>query len=178
MTDGAPAGCDERIAYITMLAESALATSGVATYAVGLTDSQGQGLNQRDMDALAEAGGTSQAFFVSDGPTAAGELLTALEAIRGNAVPCDFPLPEATSEGQAIDPSVVTVTYTAGEGDSIQLTKADAVDCEDSLSWHYDDEKAPTRIVLCPAACAIATANPAARFDILVGCAPILKEPR
>jgi hypothetical protein len=179
VTDGAPSGCDERSAYISMLAESALDASDITTYAVGLMDAQGEGLHQEDMDSIAASGGTDHAFFVKDGPTSADELLAALQSIRGQAVPCDFPLPEATSAGTKIDPNVVNVTYTPGHGDETQLTKArDAADCEDSESWHYDNEQAPARIILCPAACTTATADPKAKFEILVGCAPVLKEPR
>lgn len=179
VTDGAPSGCDERIPFIADLAASALAESNVSTYAVGLANAQGEGVHQDDMDSIATAGGTEHAYFIKDGPTAADELLSALDAIRGMAVPCDFPVPSATAEGQPVDPHVVNVTYAPGTPDELALTKSrDAADCEASMSWYYDDEDAPSRIILCPAACTQATADRMARFQILVGCAPILKEPR
>lgn len=179
VTDGAPSGCDERFPAITLLASNAREESGVTTFSIGLTDAAGEGLNAEDMDALAEAGGTERAYFIKDGPTAVDDLLSALTTIRGQALPCDFPMPEATTEGQGIDPSLVNVTYTAGDGTQHRFTKvADASTCnEDSHSWYYDDEGAPTRVLLCPAACELVTVDPDARFEILAGCASIYHDP-
>jgi hypothetical protein len=180
VTDGAPAGCDERIAFIAGLAEEALEASGVVTFAVGLLDEEGEGLNDDFMNQIAEAGGTEAAFFIQDGPDSAQNLLAVLNEIRGRALPCDFPMPEATRTGEAIDPRLVNVTYTAGDGAETRFTKvlggADA--CNASVSWYYDDEEAPSRIMLCPAACGAVATDPDARFEILVGCAPDLEPPR
>lgn len=179
VTDGQPAGCDQRIAAITAIAESARRASGVATYAVGLTDAMGEGLKRDDMNALAVAGGTERAFFIQDGPTAAEELLATLSEIRGLALPCDFPMPEATSSGLEIDPRLVNVTYTSGDGTETQFTKVPgAGDCGASRSWYYDDEDNPTRVVLCPSACDTVSTDTRASFEILVGCAPVVEPPR
>jgi hypothetical protein len=178
VTDGAPSGCDERIAAITGLAENALAMSGVATYAIGLADSAGEGVHEEDMDAIAEAGGTERAYFVKDGPGAANELLSTLTAVHRQALPCDFPMPEATSKGQEIDVNLVNVTYTSGSGSDSLFTRVPNADtCSQSLSWYYDDETAPTRVLLCPAACELVASDPGAHFEILVGCAPIFAPP-
>jgi hypothetical protein len=180
VTDGAPAGCDERIAYIAGLAREALETSGVVTFAVGLLDDAGEGLNADFMNQIADAGGTEAAFFIEDGPTSAPDLLAVLNEIRGRALPCDFPMPEATRSGDAIDPGLVNVTYTRGDGAETRFTKVlgGAANCHDSVSWYYDDEEAPSRIMLCPGACEVVGADPDARFEILVGCAPNLEPPR
>ena len=37
-------------------------------------------------------------------------------------------------------------------------------------SWYYDDPMAPTRIFLCPSACATVTADTKAKLDIQIGC--------
>jgi hypothetical protein len=179
VTDGQPAGCDERIASITGIAALALADSGVATYTVGLTDAMGEGLKQEDMDAIALAGGTGQAYFVRDGPTAAEDLGQTLAAIRGLALPCDFPMPEATNDGLDIDSRLVNVTYTAGDGAETPFTKVTGADtCADAESWYYDDDSDPQRVFLCPAACDLVTADPLARFEILVGCETVLEPVR
>jgi hypothetical protein len=180
VTDGAPAGCDERIAYIAGLAQEALDGSAVATFAVGLLDEAGEGLNADFMNQIAEAGGTEAAFFIQDGPTSAEDLLAVLNEIRGRTLPCDFPMPEATRSGEDIDPALVNVTYTAGDGTEARFTKVlgGAANCHDSVSWYYDDEETPSRIMLCPAACEAVGSDPEARFEILVGCAPNLEPPR
>lgn len=179
VTDGQPAGCDERIAAITLIAENALAEAGVLTYAVGLTDAMGEGLKKEDMEALATAGGTERAFFIADGPAAVDELHATLSTIRGLALPCDFPMPEATSEGVDIDPGLVNVTYTSGAGADTPFTRVPAAeDCATSRSWYYDDAANPSRIVLCPAACTLVGEDPRASFEILVGCAPVFEPPK
>jgi hypothetical protein len=82
VTDGEPNGCAETWADIQQLAADALAAANVRTFAVGLTDMNGTGVSQDDMNGLAVAGGTERAYFVSDGSTATADLLATLNAIR------------------------------------------------------------------------------------------------
>lgn len=179
VTDGSPNGCDEDFDHISALASDAVASSGVTTYAIGLADSNGNGVNPDNMNQLAKAGGTDQAFFINDGPTASAELLAAFDAIRGMALSCDFPMPEATDDGKPVDPSLVNVTFTSGGGDETTFTKVEDADhCGDAASWYYDDDKAPTRIYLCPSACDVASTDPMAKLTVLVGCKPKLEVPR
>jgi len=178
VTDGDASVCDQDFDNITALASAALAAAGIPTYAIGLADSNGMGVNQGNMDDLAEAGGTEQAFFINDGPTASADLLQTLNAIRGMALSCDFPMPEATKDGEEIDSSLVNVTFTAGDGTETTFTKVtDAAGCDTAKSWYYDSETAPTRIYLCPAACEAVTSDPEAHFGVLVGCKPQIEPP-
>jgi hypothetical protein len=82
VTDGEPNGCDEDWDEISSLAVDALSAAGVLTFAVGLTDPNGAGVSVDDMNQLAAAGGTDQAYFVSDGAGAGADLLATLNAIR------------------------------------------------------------------------------------------------
>jgi hypothetical protein len=175
VTDGQPEGCEERIRYFDGYLTDAL-SAGVSTYFVGLTDAEGDNLHEGNMNHLAETGGTQQAYFIQDGPTAAADLLGTLSAVRGQSIQCDFPLPESTSSGEEIDSKLVNVTYTAGNGSETDFTKVIApADCENSSSWYYDDESAPSRIHLCPAACDLVRADPEAKFRILAGCMSVVK---
>jgi uncharacterized protein YegL len=83
VTDGEPNGCNEDWDDITDLSADALTTANVRTFAVGLTDQNGVGVNQGDLNRLAEAGGTEQAYVVADGANASLDLLATLNAIRG-----------------------------------------------------------------------------------------------
>jgi hypothetical protein len=178
VTDGEPNGCNEDFDDISQLAADALAMSGVTTYAIGLADSSGNGLNTQDMDQLAEAGGTDQAFFINDGPTAAEALTETFNAIRGMSLSCEFPMPEATDDGDVIEPTLVNVNFTAGDGTATTLTKvASAADCGAAKSWYYDDEAMPTRILLCPASCEVVSADPKGKIEVLVGCKPQIEPP-
>jgi hypothetical protein len=168
ITDGEPQGCDMNANNIAQIAADAYTQSGVLTYAVGLTGSSEAQLNQ-----IAMAGGTNTAFFVADGGTATQDLLAALLAIRGMPVACDFPLPEATAGGQTIDPALINVNYTLGGTADVELgLVGGAAECADKQAWYYDDPTNPTRIMLCPAACASVTNDPSVQIKILAGCKP------
>lgn len=78
ITDGEPQGCDTNLTHIAQLAADANTAADIRTYVVGLTGSSEAGLNL-----IAQAGGTDKGFFVSDGSTAAQQLLDALSTIRG-----------------------------------------------------------------------------------------------
>ena len=47
------------------------------------------------------------------------------------------------------------------------LTKAA---CGTKTAWYYDDNASPTKIVLCPSACAKVQADTEALVDVLFGC--------
>jgi hypothetical protein len=179
VTDGEPLGCDEDFADISALASDALAKTGVPTYAIGLADAMGNGVNPDHMNQLAKAGGTGQAYFINDGPTAASSLLQAFNTIRGTSLSCDFPIPRATNQGMPLDSALVNVNFTAGDGTLATFTKVDdAAQCGQASSWYYDDESAPARVYLCPAACKVASSDPGAQLQVLVGCEPQRQVPR
>lgn len=175
VTDGMPEGCEERISYLDGYLTDAL-SAGISTYFIGLTDAEGANLAEDNMNHFAETGGTERAYFIQDGPSAASALLDTLSLVRGQAIACDFPLPESTSSGAHVDPKLVNVTYTAGGGSETEFTKVLApADCETSSSWYYDNETAPSRIHLCPAACDLVRTDPDASFRILAGCISVVK---
>jgi hypothetical protein len=166
VTDGEPNGCDQDFNNISMLASTALMNSGVTTYAIGL-----EGSNQDQMDQLAMAGGTNMGIYIGNSANAEEELLTALTAIRGETLSCDFPMPEATDDKMKIDPAKVNVTFTPSGGMAATLPQTkDDKSCGTTKGWHYDDAKSPKTIVLCPAACDLVRADPEPKLEILLGC--------
>jgi hypothetical protein len=170
VTDGQPNGCGNDVQAISALASDALAASEIRTYVVGLTDDP---QDLAFLEDLAVAGGTERAFIVQDGATAAMDLVTALKAIQGNALQCDFAYPMVTDGGMA-DPSRINVDYTPGAGGAtIPFYRVDnEAACASSTepSWYYDDPTMPTRIFLCPSACTTVTADTGAKLDIQIGC--------
>jgi hypothetical protein len=171
VTDGEPTSCSQDtrdVNTISALAANAFMTSGVRTYTVGLSDSAtGLGF----LTQIAMAGG-GQAFFVTDGPTSATELIAALKAIQGNALSCDFPYPTPDGE-ETPDPTRINVDYTPGTPGSMPIRfgkVADAAACGTEPGWYYDNPAMPTRIHLCPAACTAVTADQTAQIDIQIGC--------
>jgi hypothetical protein len=167
VTDGLPNGCDEDINNIAGLASSALASSGVTTYAIGL-----EGSSEMQMNQIAQAGGTGMGIFIGNSANAEQDLLNALNAIRGENLSCDFPMPQPVDPSMPIDPERVNVTYTAGNGVAATFPQVvDANACANNNSWYYDNPVAPTRIHLCPTACERVRNDPGAHIKILIGCA-------
>jgi hypothetical protein len=172
VTDGQPNGCEEEISAIASLAQDAFTTSGIRTYAIGLTGSQ-----ESDMDAIAAAGGTTKGIFISDGATAKQDLLNALAAIRGSVLDCDFEMPKA-GNGMQVDPSKVNVKYTPAGGTQMTLGRvSDAAGCGTAPGWYYDNELNPTRILLCPASCNTASVEVDATLEVLLGCVTETRQP-
>lgn len=168
VTDGEPNGCNTETDAIAQLAADAFTAAEIRTYAIGLA-----GIGENFMNAIAQAGGTEQAYFVSDGATATADLLAALNAIRGMALACDFPVPSSTSSGMAIDPGLINVNFSTTVGGEVELgLVASAADCGTQQAWYYDDPAMPTRIMLCPAACTSVTGDANASIAILAGCKP------
>jgi hypothetical protein len=173
VTDGEANGCGDAIGPIAALASDALASDEIRTYAIGLTGSQ-----ERDMDRIAEAGGTEQGIFVADGANTQQQLLDALGAIRGEILSCDFAMPEPKA-GTEINPGQINVNYAAGNGDKTTLKQVGSEDaCAGSGGWYYDDIVNPTRIFLCPATCDTVTGDPMAGLQILLGCATVSEVPK
>jgi Mg-chelatase subunit ChlD len=173
MTDGEPNGCDENIANIAAEAAAALQSNNILTYAIGL-----EGSNQMQMDQIAQAGGTMNAYFIGAGSMAQSQLLMALTAIRGRSLSCDFPVP-APKPGEKLDPTRVNVTFTPGGGAGMTLGQVPgAASCATSDAWYYDDPANPSRIFLCPSACDMVRADTTAKLEILLGCKTEIVPPR
>jgi hypothetical protein len=167
VTDGQPNGCSTDINDIADVAANALATADVRTYAIGLA------VGADFLNTIAMAGGTDQAYVVNDSATATADLLAALNAIRGMAIACDFPVPASTTSGMAIDPTLINVNFTSTAGTEVELGMvASAADCGTQQAWYYDDPAAPTRIILCPESCTTVTGDVNASIAILAGCKP------
>jgi hypothetical protein len=166
VTDGMPNGCDENFNDITQIAADAF-TQGILTFSVGL-----QGSSMAQMDQLAMAGGTNQAFFIDSGGGAETALLTALQSIRGTVVTCQFALPMTDDKGKKVDPNKVNVDYTPGGMGMAQTIPQvkNAAACGNKDGWYYDDNTNPMTITLCPTTCQTVQNDEHAKIQILLGC--------
>lgn len=165
VTDGEPNGCENSIGVIANIAASGL-IDGVPTYTVGLA-----GSNESQLQQIAMAGGGS-AFAVGNGNTQA-ELLAALQAIRGELLACELPVPQPT-EGE-FDPNQVNVTYIPGDGGAdVTFGKvADEASCGGGDGWYYNDPSNPTTIILCPASCDTVQGDAEGKIEVVLGCETI-----
>lgn len=174
VTDGEPQGpasqCSgvdpESFEAIADLAANALHRANpVYTFVVGL-----RGVELDFANAVAEAGGTDQAFaIVGDNPAAA--LSDALDTIRAKALPCSYELPSDLADPQSgvtIDEVNVEITV---DGDENNIPRND--DC-DGAGWYYDDPSVPTEILLCPDSCDDLRSDPVSELNIVLGCSTII----
>lgn len=176
-TDGDPTPCDEGsldpIGDVAALAAAALAgPSRIQTFVIGVGGSLAN-LNQ-----VAQAGGTSQAFLTDTTADLAAELTDALEAIRTSATPCAYQIPDSGTRG-TIDPGRVNVRLgpSGAETETIIPKTPDgtAAGCGLEGGWYYDDPAAPRSVELCDSTCSDAFN---ADVELQFGCETIVKEPQ
>ena len=163
VTDGEPQGCDENIGDIADVAASGHA-QGIDTFTVGL-----QGSNENSLNQIATAGGSMQGFFIGNGNTEQ-DLIAALQAIQGQAIACEIPMP-VPENGETVNPLQVNVDYTPSNGSPSTIGNvSSAAACTAAGGWYYDDPANPTKILLCPATCDSVQGDDGAKLDIVLGC--------
>jgi hypothetical protein len=69
-------------------------------------------------------------------------------------LPCEYTIP-APPSGETLNPNAVQVLFTATSTSSAtEFARAsDKSKCAENVAWHFDDEKAPKQVVMCPKAC-------------------------
>lgn len=158
-TDGQPNKCSadgkKDIEIVGDLA--AAAASKYKVYAIGIG-------NSGNLDLIAEKGGTGKAFATND----TASLETALSAIRGATLSCEYAVPAAPA-GQVLDFNQVNVVYGTKDGKSVLVNHS--ADCSNANGWRYDDEAKPTKILLCDASCGTVKGDTVATLDVVLGCA-------
>lgn len=180
VTDGYPQGCggdEDEISTVAADVASTLA-GGVQTYVIGVANPPVNGAPDAvtNLQQIAVAGGTGQAFLIDTGsPTAtSAAFLAAIDEIRGAAISCSIDIPRAP-DGRAFDKERVRVTYTAGDASQRELTY-DA-NCALPNSWRYDAPLAPKQLILCDASCETVRGDIAASLGIQFACEQVIVIP-
>jgi len=167
-TDGDPSECEPTdIDTIAGLATSARNYNGVRTYVIGVA-----GSTVANLDKIAAAGGTTKAYDITQD---VAEFSAAIAEIRTEELACDFEIPPPPN-GQELDPAEGNFTYTPkGVGTPKLVPRADDLaDCGNLPGWYYDNNTAPTKIILCPASCSTVQADSSAKVSVLFGCKSVL----
>jgi hypothetical protein len=125
-----------------------------------------------NLDLLAQAGGTGTATIIETGdPTASiAAFAVAINSIKENTFSCNLPIP-APPPGQSFDKANVAVSYSnATDSNTFEYSP----DCSATFGWHYDDEAAPSSIVLCDSVCSAVKDDTDAtgKVDVLFACEP------
>jgi hypothetical protein len=169
VTDGQPSGpaplCaavnpEDPTVIANLAATGASQVPPVLTYVIGLP-----GVNQAFANQVAAAGGTGAAILVGASDVK-GEFEAALAKVRGEALPCEYVLPDEVTMG-TYDTGHVNVLYTPGAGSPTVLPQDQT--CA-STGWKYDDPAKPTKILLCPASCSVVKKDGTGKVDVLLGC--------
>jgi hypothetical protein len=181
-TDGGPSQCDTDPANIEQMAATAFNDlPSIRTFVIGvgsavIPGSMGGMAGKALLDGIARSGGTMQAFMVSDADVTR-QFVDALQAIRGSALQCAYTIPDAM--GKMLDFDKVNVRYTPGGGVGSIIPKVpNAAGCAMGEGWYYDDDRMPTRILMCPATCDKFTKGMGGKVEIEVGCSTIIAPPR
>ena len=171
-TDGDPSStCDDNLTDIDAIASTAAAGNPkILTFVIGV------GSSLTNLNGIAAAGGTGQAFIVNPNGNTAQQFLDALNKIRGSALGCTYQIP-APKSGGTLDFGTVNVQYTPGGGSPVTIPKVtDKGSCPASgYAWYYDNNTTPTQIILCDASCTKISADSAAAVNVVVGCQTVLK---
>ena len=93
--------------------------------------------------------------------------------IAGAKVRCDYGVPPPPA-GQTFDRDRVNVLYRSGAGELTFPRAPLGVECGDKAAWKFDDDVAPTRVELCPAACAQVQGDPLAEVAVKFGCETVV----
>ncbi|RYZ07759.1 MAG: VWA domain-containing protein [Myxococcales bacterium] len=168
VTDGEPTECTSKDATKTNnIKNTAAAAAAVAdhlpTYVIGV------GEELASLKAIAQGGGTEDAFIVSlvDPEQTRTDLLDAINLIRGKAISCELDIP-APPAGKTLDPNKVNVHFKGAAGDDVSLVYG--TECKGKTQWRYDSEEAPTQIVLCDDMCQTVKADPKGALGVEFAC--------
>jgi hypothetical protein len=174
-TDGFPT-CDAEQTVDGVVARLERAFGGapsVPTYVVGVFAAADLTTAQATFQRFATAGGTRTPFLLTAGNDLTQTLLDALKQIRGQAVACDYAIPQPQSG--MLDLNRVNVSATSGN-QTMELGRvASAAACMGKAGWYYDPPPSAAtprpRIVLCPESCARVKGDPSGHVDLTFGCA-------
>jgi hypothetical protein len=181
VTDGFPTTCASttdvdngaQISDVALLAKTAFETDPqVRTFVVGFNSGQGLG----NLDQIAKAGGTGQAFLIAGG-NISDTFTNAMLSIAATPLACSFDMP-APAAGVVFDVNKVDLSYTpraTGVAERIaRLNNLGECQISQNQGWYYDSPSAPTKILLCPGTCSSLATG---RVEVLYGCSPSFPGP-
>lgn len=158
VTDGSPDDCNSTVENVSQVAaEGFTGNPSVPTYVIGMPR-----IDQ--LNAIAVAGGTQKSYAAD--PTNAMALIQVMNQVRGEALPCDYAMPD-----NANDPSLVNLDYKpSASAASQRLPQVPAkAQCTDKGGWYYDDPASPKRIIACDQTCNTLKQG-GGNLDVVVGC--------
>jgi hypothetical protein len=172
-TDGLPSGCSPTNAagLAAIAAGGAAGTPPLATFVIGIlgTNDVASGA-LGTLDAIAQAGGTSQALVVDPSEDLASQMASALRAVAAQGVACSFALPSSIDAASLAMVNVALESAACGRHVLDYVPPGGACDGD---GWRYDVDPAlgqlPSKVLLCATTCERFRAGDQASLE--VGCA-------
>lgn len=159
---------------LVLEAAKAYEAEGIRTFVVGSPGSEDA---LEPLSQMASNGGTARDgcsdlgpvychFDMTQSENFQEDLRRALVAIVGQALSCEYEVPEPPN-GQLLDLDLVNVLFTDGDGRRHALGKNAAGEgCAEG--WYYSDDG--TQVVLCEETCDLVRSDTKARLDVVFGC--------
>jgi hypothetical protein len=179
-TDGIPDECTpSTVTGVAQIAAAGLAGApSIKTFVIGVFTPNDLASGTAAVDQIAASGGSGQGFIINTtSSNVEQQFVTALNAIRGASLPCDYAIPQP--DGGTPDFGKLNVQYTAGNGASTTIPYVEsAANCNPTTGgWYYDVDPAeggvPTKILLCGASCTSIKGDAQGRIDVILGCATV-----
>jgi hypothetical protein len=177
-TDGLPSGCSDRdIPVVGDAIWTARNTApSIPTYVIGVLDAADLASGTSALTDLARAGGSGEPFILTPAGDLTQRLLASLAQIRGDALPCEYTIPQ--DKAATLDFDRVNVAWrTAAAAENFPYV-ATAQRCDATRGgWYYDVDPTagtPTRVVLCPASCNRIKSDATAHVELRFGCKTIV----
>ena len=169
-TDGDPTECDTTISDIEKIASTAAnGTPKIPTFVIGV------GSSLSNLNGIAMAGSSMNAFLVDTSSNVNQQFLDAMNAIRGAALGCVYTIP--TGSGP-VDYSQVNIVYQPGNGgqpETLPYVTSKANCPSSGNGWYYDNPAAPTQIILCDSSCSGIEVDMTGQVDITLGCQTVVQ---
>jgi hypothetical protein len=175
-TDGDPSECGSTTSTASLLSQvETIAAAGVAATPKILTFVIGVGTETANLDGIAMAGGTGNAFIVDTSMNVSTQFLAALNKIRGAALGCQYKIP--IPDSGTVDTGEVNVQFTAtgGKPELVPQVGSKAQCPTTGDAWYYDNAANPTEILLCTSTCG--TVATGGTVDVLTGCQTVMEPP-
>lgn len=130
----------------------------------------GVGSELTSLDQIAAAGGSKKAFLVDTAKNISTAFLQALNEIR-SILACEYEIPAPPSTELLLDYTKVRVRFTVNDKNEQFFNRvANAAACTPN-GWYLDDDKNPTRIILCEEACKKSHGE-GGKIEVVFGCNP------
>ena len=181
-TDGLPTQCTPTaIGSVAAIAQAGVvSTPSISTFVIGVFGPADVANGAPDnLNEIAQQGGTKAAFIVDTQKDVTAQFLSALDAIRGARLACEFLIPQPASS-EMLDYGRVNVQFTAGtQKDYVYYVKTASACDTTTGGWYYDVDPAvstPTKIIACPTSCtAFQNATSGSSVGIALGCSTVVK---